>query len=506
MHVFEQAANVMRAGASGRSAAKQFGIDQTTFRQYLKKASKGSTNEVRMGYAHHRKIFTDKMEKDLAKHCISLVKVHHGLFMDKVKMLAYEFAAQNQVPIPQNWVDDKKAGREWMSSFMKRHDLSLRTPEATTVGRATSFNRYTVEVFFKNIADVMDRYHFAPENIYNMDETGCFTTQNPPKVIALKGARQVGAVTFVERGTLVTMVGTINAIGNTVPPFFIFPRVRFVKESMLAGAPLGSDGCATKSGWINEEIFVKYLEHFIHFTKCSADNPVLLIMDNHPSHISLEASLMGRKHGIVIVTIHPHTSYKLQPLDRTVFGPFKRYYNSAFDNWMKENPGTTFSIYGIAQLVKQAFELAFTQKNIKSGFQRTGICPLNPDVFTEDDYAPSAVTDRPPLASTTEINSSCQEPAESPPVRGILEENNPCENHVASDPLPETDASEMLAISCPANEHVDTSNSLVAVEACKEADTPESRAHELVYRSPSDIIPLPKAPIRIQTRKRKKGR
>ena len=36
--VFKQAANVMHAGKSGRSAAKQFGIDQTTFRRYLKKS------------------------------------------------------------------------------------------------------------------------------------------------------------------------------------------------------------------------------------------------------------------------------------------------------------------------------------------------------------------------------------------------------------------------------------------------------------------------------------
>jgi len=104
---------------------------------------------------------------------------------------------------------------------------------------------------------------------------------------------------------------------------------------------------------------------------------------------------MGRKHGTVMVTIHPHTSHKLQPLDRTVFGSFKKYYNSALDNWMKENPETAFSIYGIAQIVKQAFELAFSPKNIKSGFQNTRICPLNPDVFTEDVFDPSAVTDRP---------------------------------------------------------------------------------------------------------------
>ena len=45
-----------------------------------------------------------------------------------------------------------------------------------------------------------------------MGETGCFTTQTLLKVIALKGAKEVGAVTSTERGSLVTMIGTINAI------------------------------------------------------------------------------------------------------------------------------------------------------------------------------------------------------------------------------------------------------------------------------------------------------
>ena len=140
------------------------------------------------------------------------------------------------------------------------------------------------------------------------------------------------------------MIGTINAIGNTVPPYFIFPRSHFVKESMLAGVPVDSAGCAAKSRWINKEILVKYLEHFIQFTKCSTENPVLLIMENHASHIFLTALLMGRKRGILVVTIYPHTSHKLQPLNCTVYGLFKRYYNLALDNWMKENPATAFSI------------------------------------------------------------------------------------------------------------------------------------------------------------------
>ncbi|CAK8692111.1 unnamed protein product [Clavelina lepadiformis] len=52
-------------------------------------------------------------------------------------------------------------------------------------------------------------------------------------------------------------------------------------------------------------------------------------------------------------------------LDRAVYGPFKRYYNSACDCWMKENRGTTITIYDIPDMVGRSFPRAFTPVNIK---------------------------------------------------------------------------------------------------------------------------------------------
>jgi hypothetical protein len=51
-----------------------------------------------------------------------------------------------------------------------------------------------------------------------MDETGVTTVQKPSKVVAQKGLKQIGAVTSQERGTLVTVVVAINALGNSAPP------------------------------------------------------------------------------------------------------------------------------------------------------------------------------------------------------------------------------------------------------------------------------------------------
>lgn len=95
-------------------------------------------------------------------------------------------------------------------------------------------------------------------------------------------------MTSGERGTTVTMIAACNAGGGFLPPMLIFPRVNF-KDFMLHGAPDGSIGAANPSGWSNESLFVAFMEHFIKYVRPSRDRPVILLLDNHESHISVRA-------------------------------------------------------------------------------------------------------------------------------------------------------------------------------------------------------------------------
>ncbi|XP_065667788.1 uncharacterized protein LOC136088062 [Hydra vulgaris] len=240
---------------------------------------------------------------------------------------------ENDIKIPENWKKSEAAGTEWFYLFLNRTKLSIRTPEATSLSRTTSFNRTNVDTFFKNLDSVQKRYNFSADCIYNIDETGLTTVHKPVKVIAGKGVKQIGQVTSAERGTLVTMVGCINGFGNFIPPFLIFPRVHF-RSHMLKGAPTGTKGDANPSGWINIEIFLKWFDHFVEYGHPSKDHPLLLIMDNHKTHISFELMDKAKESNVV----PPHRSHKLQPLDRSVFGPLKKFYNSAWDSWLKAHP------------------------------------------------------------------------------------------------------------------------------------------------------------------------
>ena len=158
--------------------------------------------------------------------------------------------------------------------------------------------------------------------MYNMDETGLTTVQKPSKIIAKKGSKQVGAITSGERGTLVTMSLADSATGNSLPSMIIFPRKK-LRPFMMKNAPLGSVGAVHPSGWMTAENFLIFVEHFVKFTRCTTEKPILLILDNHSSHLSIPVLNFCKRNGVVLLSFPPHTSHRLQPLDRTVYGPLK---------------------------------------------------------------------------------------------------------------------------------------------------------------------------------------
>lgn len=125
-----------------------------------------------------------------------------------------------------------------------------------------------------------------------------------PKILAAKRVKRVAKAISAERGKTVTLVCCMmNACGNFVPPAFIFPIVR-MRPEFLDDAPPESLGLANKKGWMNQELFVQYLNHFVKHTRPTENDPVLLIVDDHSSRMSLEAVEFCRKHHVVNIIIH----------------------------------------------------------------------------------------------------------------------------------------------------------------------------------------------------------
>jgi len=386
---------------SVRSVAKELSICHVTLTRFLKKEREPRSGPV-VVYGKNRQIFTNHEESQLSEYLKSASAIYFGLSPSESRKLAYECAKAYKKEVPKNWSTDGMAGADWFTGFVRRNPtISVRIPEATSLARAASFNRPNVAKYFAKLAEVMDRYKFEPVNIWNMDETGVTTVTKPSKVVAERGLKQVGAITSAERGTLVTVAIAVNVIGNATPPMFIFPRVNFYSHFIRDG-PVGAIGTANKSGWMMEGDFLVFMKHFVKYAKPSLETPVLLLLDNHSSHLSIEAITYAKEQGVVMLSFPPHCSHRLQPLDRSVYGPFKNYISTAQDNWMRSNVGCSMQIYDIPALVKGALERAATPHNITSGFRACGVYPYNKDIFQDHEYAPSFPTDRPlPQVSTS---------------------------------------------------------------------------------------------------------
>lgn len=386
VEMLERAIQTLRKGGkSVFKVAKETGIPYSTLKKRYKLAKAGNDTYNCPPKLGRHAVFNDDQEKKLADHLRTMSNMYYGLTKSQFRKICYDLAVKFSVAKRFNEVN-KTAGKDWLYGFLQRHpDISIRKPEATSLNRILGFSQVEVNRFFENLEAVMLKYKFEAENIYNVDETGVTTVPMTEKIIAPKGQKRVGSMISWERGKNVTVICAMSASGLFIPPLFIFPR-QCPSSQLENDGQLGAIYACSRNGWTNENIFVLWLKHFIKHSKPTAEKPILLIMDTHDSHCTLEAWELVKSNNIIMLTIPPHSSHRLQPLDVTFFGPLKRAYNKERDLNIKSKSMVKITPYEIASLFNKAYSrVANLDKGI-SGFKTTGIFPMNPAVFRDEDF------------------------------------------------------------------------------------------------------------------------
>lgn len=375
-------------GMSQRRVALEMGIAESTLRKRLKSGT------VPTSLGRYKTTFSIEQEQELAQQVRNLDKMFYGLTKKGLQIAAYKFSVLNNIPNAFNEVK-QMAGDTWIAGFCRRQNITLRQPEKCSMGRVMGFNKTQVKRFFENLKVLYEKRKYMPQRIFNMDETGLSTVPNKlPKVLTTKGKKIVSKVSSGERGQLITAVCCVSASGIYVPPALIFPRKR-LKDELYLNAPPGTLKLISDSGFINTNLFYKWIKHFKSFTSPTAASPVLLILDNHSSHRDLQVIQYCRENHIDLLSLPPHASHRLQPLDVGFFGPLKTAYSHECDNWMVSNPGKVITQTQVAGLFNAAYSKVANLLKAQNSFKSAGIYPYNPLKFDDIDFAPSSVTEIP---------------------------------------------------------------------------------------------------------------
>ncbi|KAK9967936.1 hypothetical protein ABG768_002298 [Culter alburnus] len=131
----EKAFVEVKRGKSIRTVAKERKIGRSTLQRYMKKAEE--KREKTVGYrgtAEAKRILSEELEEELAENIRMLADRLHSLTPKKCREVAFEFAQKNNIPVPNNWGEQRLAGRDWLSSFIARHNLYSHITEATSLG------------------------------------------------------------------------------------------------------------------------------------------------------------------------------------------------------------------------------------------------------------------------------------------------------------------------------------------------------------------------------------
>lgn len=340
-------------------------------------------------------------EDQIYRYLLEMCDMGFGLNRETVMRIAFVIAEKTHKKHP---FTGETAGRAWFEGFCRRYpNLTIRTPQPLSYSRATAGNPEVIRDFFGKLGALFGRLNLLsrPAQVFNADETGITVVHKPGKVLAEVGRRHVYSIVSGEKGRTHTILACTSASGYVLPPLMIFPRKRAVPDKFKNGAVPNTLFANSSNGWITSEIYLQWLHFFCE--NIPPIRPVLLIVDGHSSHLSIEAIEFAKANSIHVLCLPSHTTHILQPLDIGVFKSFKSHFSKACTKYMADHPGRVITPEILPLMIAEAWPHSFTQLNVMSGFRKSGVFPLNPSMVDDRCIAPSKVfqpqtTSNPPPA------------------------------------------------------------------------------------------------------------
>lgn len=340
-----------------------------------------------------------EIEQGIAR-CVE-ARAEMGYPVDKEELLdlVQEFVIENNLETP---FKDSRPGQEWYANFIKRTQiLSLKKPELLQKCRKTNRKPDIVYSFFDMLEGALLKHNLIGEDkscfIFNADESGFNSDPSKIKAIGIKG-KPLFRVTGGSGRSCTTVLACVSADGVALPPLIVFKGAAVQARWVTENAVEGTLYAASTNGWMEEAQFYYWFKDcfLVHVNKIREttgmpEQTAVLLYDGHKSHISVRIVQEAIENKICLVKLPSHLTDKLQPLDKTVFGPFKAQWDKQLVDYGKSKMGINSSVLPkemFSQLLSKVWKESMRAENIIAGFRSTGIYPVNRSKFPEHLFDP----------------------------------------------------------------------------------------------------------------------
>ncbi|MES9883347.1 MAG: helix-turn-helix domain-containing protein [Sedimenticola sp.] len=382
--LIEKAVAAVRGGLSLRQASKKYGIPRSTISDRV-------TGKVADGSSLGRKpTFPVEVEKEIAETAKTAADKGIGLSKSQLLVRAGKLATRLNIKTPFKGTP----GHGWWQGFKNRNvGITLRQPEPLSNNRSRMMNPIVVGRYMVELKTIITQHNLDANTIWNCDETGINMQHKPVKVCARVGAKNVPGRVGNTR-TQVTLLPCINAAGECMPPMLVVKgkTKRSLSAYNVGEGPTDAIWTYQSKAWMDDILGVSWFEE-VFLTHCGTKRPQLLILDSHHSHETVEILEKAQENNIMVLALPPHTTHYLCPLDRAVFGPLQRHYNTVCSEHMAEDLTNVIDKQSLPKMIKRSYDAAFSRCNIVAGFESTGIYHWDPLKIPVVAFAPSSCSE-----------------------------------------------------------------------------------------------------------------
>ena len=180
--------------------------------------------------------------------------------------------------------------------------------------RTQGLSKEACDKFFIFLTTVYEEGKYSPYRIWNADESGLNVgqTNSRIKVIVIKGSKNVITTNNSDREWMTILV-CVNAMGYSVSNLYIFKSKGKKRMEHIEQCERNAKMAFQEKGWINEEIFCKWLDQFRDSVPrgVSLEGKHLPLLDGHASHINYNVVNKAAAYGIDIGLLPSHTTHRM---------------------------------------------------------------------------------------------------------------------------------------------------------------------------------------------------